>query len=112
VLVSTQHQDGIDRDTVIRPDLIEQVIRRWSRRRSPTTTTTSTSTRPASSWSVGRTATPASPGARSSSTRTAAWAARWRRVQRQGPEQGRPVRCVCRALGREARRRVRRSDTL
>ena len=28
VLVSTQHQDGIDRDTVIRPDLIEQVIRR------------------------------------------------------------------------------------
>lgn len=27
VLVSTQHDDGIDRDTVIRPDLIEQVIR-------------------------------------------------------------------------------------
>ena len=27
VLVSTQHQGGIDRDTVIRPDLIEQVIR-------------------------------------------------------------------------------------
>jgi S-adenosylmethionine synthetase len=27
VLMSTQHQDGIDRDTVIRPDLIEQVIR-------------------------------------------------------------------------------------
>ena len=27
VLVSTQHQDGIDRDTIIRPDLIEQVIR-------------------------------------------------------------------------------------
>jgi len=26
-LISTQHQDGIDRDTVIRPDLIEQVIR-------------------------------------------------------------------------------------
>jgi S-adenosylmethionine synthetase len=26
VVVSTQHQDGIDRDTVIRPDLIEQVI--------------------------------------------------------------------------------------
>ncbi|MCU1397101.1 MAG: methionine adenosyltransferase [Acidimicrobiales bacterium] len=26
VLVSTQHADGIDRDTVIRPDLIEQVI--------------------------------------------------------------------------------------
>ncbi len=27
VLVSTQHDDGIDRDTMIRPDLIEQVIR-------------------------------------------------------------------------------------
>jgi len=27
VLISTQHQDGIDRDTLIRPDLIEQVIR-------------------------------------------------------------------------------------
>ena len=27
VLVSTQHQEGIDRDTMIRPDLIEQVIR-------------------------------------------------------------------------------------
>jgi S-adenosylmethionine synthetase len=26
VLISTQHADGIDRDTVIRPDLIEQVI--------------------------------------------------------------------------------------
>ncbi len=27
VLVSSQHQEGVDRDTVIRPDLIEQVIR-------------------------------------------------------------------------------------
>jgi len=27
VLISTQHADGIDRDSVIRPDLIEQVIR-------------------------------------------------------------------------------------
>jgi S-adenosylmethionine synthetase len=26
VLISTQHQEGVDRDTVIRPDLIEQVI--------------------------------------------------------------------------------------
>jgi S-adenosylmethionine synthetase len=26
VLISTQHQDGVDRDTVIRPDLIEHVI--------------------------------------------------------------------------------------
>src|SRR5690606_16113947 len=27
VLISTQHQEGIDRDSVIRPDLVEQVIR-------------------------------------------------------------------------------------
>ena len=27
MLISTQHQDGVDRDTVIRPDLIDQVIR-------------------------------------------------------------------------------------
>jgi S-adenosylmethionine synthetase len=27
VLISTQHNDGVDRDTMIRPDLIEQVIR-------------------------------------------------------------------------------------
>ncbi|MDH3681768.1 MAG: methionine adenosyltransferase, partial [Acidimicrobiia bacterium] len=27
VLISTQHDDGIDRDSMIRPDLIEQVIR-------------------------------------------------------------------------------------
>ncbi|WP_040494886.1 methionine adenosyltransferase [Ilumatobacter nonamiensis] len=27
VLISTQHQEGIDRDSVIRPDLIDQVIR-------------------------------------------------------------------------------------
>ncbi len=27
VLISTQHADGVDRDTMIRPDLIEQVIR-------------------------------------------------------------------------------------
>ena len=44
-------------------------------RSSPTTTTTCTSTRPASSSSVARTATPASPVARSSSTPTAAWVA-------------------------------------
>ena len=50
MLITTQHQDGIDRDTVIRPDLIEQVIRPIDPgRSSPTTTTTCTSTRPASS---------------------------------------------------------------
>jgi S-adenosylmethionine synthetase len=32
VLVSTQHNDGIDRDTMIRPDLVEHVIR--ARRRA------------------------------------------------------------------------------
>jgi S-adenosylmethionine synthetase len=40
VLISTQHQDGVDRDTVIRPDLIEQVIRPTIPSSSPTTTTT------------------------------------------------------------------------
>ena len=75
VLICTQHQDGIDRDTVIRPDLIEQVIRPTipdavRRRRLRRCT----STRPARSCSAGRTPTAASPGARSSSTPTAAWA--------------------------------------
>ena len=27
MLISTQHDDGIDRDSMIRPDLIENVIR-------------------------------------------------------------------------------------
>ena len=68
--------DGIDRDTLIQPDLIEHVIRplvpgavrRRRLRRA-------TSTRPARSCSAARTPTPASPAARSSSTPTAAWPA-------------------------------------
>ena len=49
VLVSTQHNDGIDRDTMIRPDLIEHVIRPVIPNSLPTTTTTSSSTRPVGS---------------------------------------------------------------
>ncbi len=41
MLISTQHAAGIDRDTLIRPDLIEQVIRPIVPRASPTTTSTS-----------------------------------------------------------------------
>ena len=75
VLISTQHQEGVDRDTVIRPDLIEQVIRPvvpeefadddYDVYVNPTGTFVS----------AGRTATAASPAARSSSTPTAAWVA-------------------------------------
>ena len=76
VLISTQHQDGIDRDTRDPPgsDRAGHPSRRPRAVRAMTTTT-STSTRPATSWSAARTATPASPAARSSSTPTAAWAA-------------------------------------
>ena len=42
VLISTQHQEGVDRDSVIRPDLIEQVIRPSSSSSTATTTTTCT----------------------------------------------------------------------
>ena len=76
VLISTQHNDGIDRDEVIRPDLIEHVIRPvvpaqfadddYEVLRQPD--------RPLRA-SAAPTATPASPAARSSSTPTAAWAA-------------------------------------
>jgi S-adenosylmethionine synthetase len=58
VLISSQHADGINRDTVIRPDLIEQV---------------STSTRRENSSRADHTPTLVSRAARSSSTRMAAW---------------------------------------
>ena len=48
VLVSTQHNDGIDRDSMIRPDR-SRSFDRSSRRPSPTTTSRSTSTRRAAS---------------------------------------------------------------
>ena len=74
VLISTQHQEGVDRDTrdPPRPDRAGHPPGRPRAVRA-TTTTTCTSTPPARSCSAVRTPTAASPAARSSSTRTAAW---------------------------------------
>ena len=76
VLISTQHAPGVDRDGLIKPDLIEHVIqpgrpravrgRRLRRAREPDGRRSS---------SAAPTPTPASPAARSSSTPTAAWPA-------------------------------------
>ena len=112
VLISTQHQEGIDRDTVIRPDLIEQVIRptipaqfadddyevydqpdRQVRARRP-----ARRHRPHRSQDHRRHLRRHGPSRR-------------RRVQRQGPEQGRPVGGLRGALGRQARRRQRAPPT-
>ena len=55
VLVSTQHRDGLDAETLIKPDLIEHVLqpilptRPLRREAARATRTSSTSTRPASS---------------------------------------------------------------
>ena len=55
VLVSTQHRDGLDSETLIKPDLIEHVLASDPAARASTTRsgsrrrTSSTSTRPASS---------------------------------------------------------------
>ena len=61
VLVSTQHSDGITPRTLIKPDIIERVLRpilpRGAVRREAAaraSATSSTSTRPASSCSAGR----------------------------------------------------------
>ena len=76
VLISTQHQPGLDAETLIKPDLIEHVIHPLLpaavRRRR---TSRCSSTRRAPSSSAAPTPTAASPGARSSSTPTAAWPA-------------------------------------
>ena len=114
VLISTQHQEGVDRDTVIRPDLIEQVIRPtipeqfadddYERVRS---------TRPARSCSAARTPTAGLTGRKIIvDTLRRHGPPRRRRVQRQGPEQGRPLGGVRRPLGGQARRGQRRGDAL
>ena len=66
VLISTQHREGLDADSLIKPDLAEHVLRpilppRPVRRAAAcwTTRISSTATRPASSSSAGRWATPA-----------------------------------------------------
>ena len=78
VLISTQHREGLDADALIKPDLAEHVLHPilpgtcTTRSGCSRTRTSSTATRPASSSSAGRWATPASPAARSSSIPTAA----------------------------------------
>ena len=73
VLISTQHQPGLDIETLLKPDLREHVIHpllpRAVRRRQATSCWP---TPPAASCSAAPTPTPASPAARSSSTPTAA----------------------------------------
>ena len=55
VLISTQHRDGLDCDTLLKPDLIEHVIAPilprdlYDEQRLEPTGTSSTATRPASS---------------------------------------------------------------
>ena len=56
VLISTQHRDGLDVETLLKPDLLEHVVRAdparddlYDERRLETTRTSSTSTRPGSS---------------------------------------------------------------
>ena len=104
--ISTQHQDGIDRDTVIRPDLIEQVIRPivpaqfadddYEVYVNPTGNVRHR--RPARRHRPHRSQDHRRHLRRHGSPR-------WRRVQRQGPEQGRPLGRLRRPLGRQARRR-------
>ena len=78
LLVVCQHVEGIDVDGVIKPDLIEHVLapdpsaRVLRREPAGRDASSCSSTRPASSSSAARRPTPASPGGRSSSTRTAA----------------------------------------
>ena len=76
VLISTQHDPGIDLETLLLPDLAQQRDRpRCCRPSSTPRACGSWPTRPASSSSAAPTPTPASPAARSSSTPTAAWPA-------------------------------------
>ena len=108
VLISTQHNDGVDRDTEIRPDLIEHVIRpiipeqfadddyevlrqpdRHVRDRRP-----GRRLRPHRSQDHRRHLRRHGPPRR-------------RCVLRQGPVQGRPLGRLRRPLGRQERRRLR-----
>ena len=76
ILISTQHADGVSIEDLLRPDLIEHVIKPvFDLEGLDYPVPRSTSTRRAASSSVAPWATPGSPGARSSSTPTVAWAA-------------------------------------
>ena len=96
------------RTRTLREAVIDEVIKPLvPRTLEISTRTRTTSTRPGASSAAGRRATRASPAARSSSTRTAARPPRRRRVQRQGPDEGRPHRRLHGALRREEPRRGR-----
>ncbi len=113
VLISTQHAPGIDRDTMIRPDLIEQVIR-------PTVPAQFADddyeiyVNPTGTFELGGphadTGLTGSQDHRRHVRRHGS--PRWRRLLGQGPVEGRPLRRLRGALGRQARRRRRRSVSL
>ena len=113
VLISTQHQEGVDRDTVIRPDLIEQVIRpddpgpvrRRRLRRVGQPDGHVRARRPARRLRADRPQDHRRHLRRHGPPRR-------RGVQRQGPEQGRPLGGLRRPLGGQARRGQRRGDAL
>ena len=113
VLISTQHQEGVDRDTVIRPDLIEQVIRpddpRAVRRRRLRGLD-----QPDRHVRARRAARRLRPHRAQDHRRHVRrhGPSRWWRVQRQGPQQGRPLGRLRGPLGRQARRGERRGDAL
>ena len=109
VLISTQHNDGVDRDTEIRPDLIEQVIRptipeQFARRRLRGLRQPD---RPLRHRRARRRRRPDRPQDHRRHLR-------WRRPPRrrcvlgQGPLQGRPFGRLRGPVGREERRRGRR----
>jgi S-adenosylmethionine synthetase len=113
VLVSTQHQDGIDRDTVIRPDLIEQV-------HPPVVPAAFADddydvyVNPTGKFVVGGPHGDTGLTGRKIIVDTYGGMGRHGGGAFSGKDPSKVDRsaCVCRALGREARRRVRRSDTL
>ena len=115
VLISTQHRDGLDVETLLKPDLLEHVVEPILHADSA-----ASSTRAAQReglpvrepdrqvrhrWADGR-HRPHRPQDRRRHVR---WrgAARRRRLLRQGSDEGRPLRRVCGAVRREERRRGR-----
>ena len=72
IVVSTQHAASV-KQRALREAIIEEVIKPTLPAKMIDNKTKFTSTPPDASWSVARSVMPASPGARSSSTHTAAW---------------------------------------
>ena len=92
VVLSTQHSPEMSDGDKMKPEFTEAVIESIIKPVLPaewiTPETKFLINRPAASWSAVLRATRVSPAARSSSTPTAAPAARRRRVLRQGPDEG------------------------